>query len=70
MEISKKLNHLLTLCAKQNFEFLLQKEGSTNRIYFTGPPENKLEINLGDVEDKDLEKILDEKIQELENLLK
>lgn len=70
MSISSKLNQLLIICAKQKVEFHFGKEGSANRIYFSGPPDNKLDINIGDVDDEELESYLDAKIKELEDFFK
>lgn len=67
--MNDKLNELFTICGINNFVFHLQKEGESNYIDYTLDPK-KIVVNIPDVEDKELEQLLTDKIEELKNLFK
>jgi hypothetical protein len=68
MTISDKLNHLFTICGINDFEFVFQKEGDKNYVDFSTSPNKKIVINIINEEDKELENLLSNKINELEEL--
>jgi hypothetical protein len=71
MSISDKLNEILIFCANKKIDFNLTKEGSNNKIEYTEESTNKkLNIIIGDLEDKNLFNLLDDKLKELKNLFK
>ena len=67
--MNEKLNKLFKVCGINNFEFTYQKDGEKNFINHSLSP-NKILVNISDVEDVELEKLLDDKIKELEELFK
>jgi hypothetical protein len=69
MPIPEKLNELLILCGKNDVEFILKKENETNEVHYDNETK-KVTINFVDVEDKELETLLSNKINELKELFK
>lgn len=68
MVIPQKLNDILILCSKNNLEFMLKRDMGEN--YVKLDLENKkIEINIFDYNDNNLESILSEKLNELYQLL-
>jgi hypothetical protein len=69
MPIPQKLTELLTLCGKNNIEFVLKKEEEKNSVVYDDE-KKKVSINFVDYEDKELETLLSNKINELKELFK
>jgi hypothetical protein len=67
--MTDKLNKLFEVCGVNNFEFTYQKEGDKNFITHSLNP-NVILVNIINIEDVDLEKLLDDKIKELEEIFK
>ena len=67
--MTDKLNKLFEICGINNFEFTYQKEGDKNFITHSLNP-NVILVNIISIEDADLEKLLDDKIKELEEIFK
>jgi hypothetical protein len=67
--MTDKLNHLFEICGINDFEFTYQKEGDKNFITHSLNP-NKILVNISDIDDEDLEKLLDDKIKELKETFK
>jgi hypothetical protein len=67
--MNEKLNKLFEVCGINDFEFTYQKDGDKNFISHSLNP-NKILVNISDVEDVELEKLLDDKIEELKELFK
>jgi hypothetical protein len=67
--MTDKLNQLFQVCGINDFEFTYQKEGDKNFINHSLNP-NKILVNISDIEDVELEKLLDEKIKELKETFK
>jgi hypothetical protein len=69
MTTTNKLNELLILCGINNIVFTYQKEEGGNYINFN-EPEKTIIVNVSDYEDKELDSLLDKKINELKELFK
>ena len=69
MTTTNKLNELLILCGINNIVFTYQKEEGGNYIDFN-EPEKTIVVNVSDYEDKELDSLLDKKINELKELFK
>lgn len=67
--MSDKLNELFSICGINDFIFHLQKEGETNYIDYTLDPK-KIVVNIGDIQDKELDQLLISKINELKETFK
>jgi hypothetical protein len=67
--MNEKLNKLFEVCGINDFEFTYQKDGDKNFISHSLNP-NKILVNISDVEDVELEKLLNDKIEELKELFK
>lgn len=67
--MKEKINEIVKLCAKNNFEFILTKEGDKNKFNII-VEEKKFILNIPDFEDKNLISTLNKKIEELKNLSK
>jgi hypothetical protein len=67
--MNEKLNELFSICGINDFVFHLQKEGETNFINYTLDPKN-IVVNIPDIEDKGLDQLLTEKINELKEAFK
>lgn len=65
MTTSEKLNTILKIASTKKLEFVLEKEGSTNSVDIQT---DKVTINIGDIDDKKLDELLDKKIEELQQL--
>jgi len=68
--IPNKLNEILILCSKHNMEFTFQKEGQENFIEYLIEPEKKITVNISNEDDKNLKKLIDQKLKELRQLFK
>jgi hypothetical protein len=68
--IPNKLNEILILCSKNNMEFIYQKEGEENFIEFSIEPERKITVNIVNEKDKNLKKLINGKLEELDQLFK
>ncbi len=66
--MTDKLNELFQLCGVNDFLFIYQKEGDGNYINYELTPDKKIVVNISNVEDKELDNLLDEKINELKKL--
>ena len=62
MSTTEKLNTLLRIASTNKIEFFLEKEGDTN---FINLQEGKITVNIGNIDDKQLDELLDSKIEEL-----
>ena len=69
MTTTNKLNELLILCGINNVVFTYQKEEGGNYIDFN-EPEKTIVVNVSDYEDKELNSLLNKKIEELKELFK
>ena len=67
--MTDKLNELFQVCGINDFEFTYQKEGDKNYITHSLNP-NKILVNISDIEDENLEKLLDDKLKELKETFK
>ena len=67
--MNEKLNELFSICGINDFVFHLQKEGEINFIDYTLDPK-KIVVNLPNVEDKELDTLLTNKINELKETFK
>jgi hypothetical protein len=67
--MNEKLNELFSICGINDFVFHLQKEGETNYIDYTLDPKN-IVVNIPDIEDKKLDQLLTDKIEELKEAFK
>jgi hypothetical protein len=67
--MNEKLNELFSICGINDFVFHLQKEGETNYIDYTLDPKN-IVVNIPNVEDKEFDQLLTNKINELKEALK
>jgi hypothetical protein len=68
--MNDKLNELFTICGINDFIFTYQKEGEENYIDYSVNPEKKIVVNISNVEDEELDKLLTSKIEELKELFK
>jgi hypothetical protein len=68
--IPNKLNEILILSSKNNMEFVYQKEGEENFIEFSIEPERKITVNIVNEKDKNLKKLINQKLEELNQLFK
>ena len=68
--IPNKLNEILILCSKHNMEFTFQKEGQENFIEYSVEPEKKITVNISNEDDKNLKKLINQKLKELRQLFK
>lgn len=66
---TNNLTDLLTFCFKHNIEFIYQNEEGENYITYTTEPNNLLTINITNIEDKNLDKMLTDKLEELHQLI-
>lgn len=69
MTTTNKLNELLVLCGINNIVFTYQKEDGGNYVDFN-ESEKTIVVNISDYEDKDLDSLLNKKIEELKELFK
>lgn len=69
MPVPEKLNELLILCSKNNVEFTLKRNDELNQIDYDDTTKN-ITVSITEFEDKDLEKLLDDKIKELKEVFK
>lgn len=69
MPIPEKLNELLVLCGQNNIEFVLRREDEKNEVSYDNETK-KVSINFVNSEDKELETLLSNKINELKELFK
>jgi hypothetical protein len=67
--MDKKIDELFRMCGIHDFSFTLQKEGEKNFIDYSLTPDKEIIINVPNYEDKEFEKLLDNKINELKELL-
>lgn len=68
--IPNKLNEILILSSKNNMEFVYQKEGEENFIKFSIEPERRITVNIVNEKDKNLKKLINQKLEELNQLFK
>lgn len=67
--MTDKLNELVKLCGINDIEFIMTKEGDENQIELL-KEEKKFILNVPNTEDKELENLLSNKINELKELFK
>ena len=65
---TNNLTDLLTFCFKNKVEFVYQNEEGENFIDYTTEPNKLLTINITNTEDKNLDKMLTDKLEELNQL--
>jgi len=66
--ITNNLTDLLTFCFKNKVEFIYQNEEGENYITYTTEPNKLLTINITNIEDKNLDKMLTDKLEKLHQL--
>ena len=69
MPIPEKLNELLVLCGRNDIEFILTKEDDLNSVIYDNETK-KITISFIDGEDKEMETLLTNKINELKETFK
>ncbi len=62
-----KLNDLLLFCSKNKINFTYQNEDDENYIIYNVEPTEQLIVNIVDPEDENLDKLLGDKLIELQN---
>jgi len=67
--MTDKINKIFEICVINDFEFTYQNEGQKNYITYSLNP-NKILINISDINDVELEKLLDNKFKELKETFK
>jgi hypothetical protein len=67
--MTDKINKIFEICVINDFEFTYQNEGQKNYITYSLNP-NKILINISDINDVELEKLLDDKFKELKETFK
>lgn len=65
--MTEKINELFKLASLNDFEFIYQNEGVENFIELNFEPKKYILINICDAEDPDLNKMLQDNINELNN---
>ena len=68
--MTNKLNELFQICGINDFIFTYQKEGDENFIDYSLEPVKKIVVNIANSDDKELDKLLSNKIDELKELFK
>ena len=67
--MTDKINKIFEICVINDFDFTYQNEGQKNYITYSLNP-NKILINISDINDVELEKLLDDKFKELKETFK
>jgi len=68
--MTNKLNELFQICGVNDFIFTYQKEGDKNFVDYSLEPEKKIVVNVPNSDDKELDELLSNKIEELKELFK
>jgi len=68
--MTNKLNELFQICGINDFIFTYQKEGDKNFVDYSLEPVKKIVVNIPNSDDKELDKLLSNKIDELKELFK
>jgi hypothetical protein len=68
--MTNKLNELFQICGVNDFIFTYQKEGDKNFVDYSLEPEKKIVVNIPNSDDKELDELLSNKIEELKELFK
>jgi len=68
--MTNKLNELFQICGINDFIFTYQKEGDENFVDYSLEPVKKIVVNISNSDDKELDKLLSNKIDELKELFK
>jgi hypothetical protein len=68
--MTNKLNELFQICGINDFIFTYQKEGDENFVDYSLEPVKKIVVNRPNSDDKELDKLLSNKIDELKELFK
>jgi hypothetical protein len=68
--MTNKLNELFQICGINDFIFTYQKEGDENFVDYSLEPVKKIVVNIPNLDDKELDKLLSNKIDELKELFK
>jgi hypothetical protein len=68
--MTNKLNELFQICGINDFIFTYQKEGDNNYVDYSLEPEKKIVVNIPNSDDKELDILLGNKIEELKELFK
>ena len=63
--MTNKLNELFQICGVNDFIFTYQKEGDKNFVDYSLEPEKKIVVNVPNSDDKELDELLSNKIEEL-----
>lgn len=69
MAIPEKLNELLILCGRKDIEFTLKRDQEKNNVVYDDTTKS-VTISISEFEDKELENLLNNKINELKELFK
>lgn len=70
VKIDEKIYELLNFCFTNKIEFMFQKEENENYINIKTTPNISVVLNISDPDDKNLGKLLDDKLVELNQLFK
>lgn len=70
VKIDEKIYELLNFCFTNKIEFMFQKEENENYISIKTTPNISVVLNISDPDDKNLGKLLDDKLVELNQLFK
>ncbi len=70
MTESNKLRDILWICSKNKLDFNLKKETSSNNYVNIDIENKKVDVNISDINDENLNNLLEEKIDELTQLFK
>jgi len=70
MTESNKLRDILRICGKNQIDFNLKKETSLNNYVNIDIENKKVDVNISDINDENLNNLLEEKIDELTQLFK
>ena len=68
--MTNKLKELFQICGVNDFIFTYQKEGDENFVDYSLEPVKKIVVNIANSDDKELDKLLSNKIDELKELFK
>lgn len=68
--MTNKLKELFQICGINDFIFTYQKEGDENFVDYSLEPVKKIVVNIANSDDKELDKLLSNKIDELKELFK
>lgn len=70
VKIDEKIYELVNFCFTNKIEFMFQKEENENYINIKTTPNISVVLNVSDPDDKNLGKLIDDKLVELNQLFK